>query len=143
MRTQARNRETQQRKAIYEVLRATRSHPTAEWIRSQVRKTLPTVSLGTIYRNLSALKQEGLIRELHGPHRKARFDADVACHAHFICSGCGEIRDVDGSPGVNWRTLKDLVGCDVVEQRFEFHGVCAACLRKARAKASEPGATRR
>ena len=130
-----RTRETQQRRVVYEAVKTTRIHPTADWIFEQVRTTMPKISLGTVYRNLTVLKQEGMVREIFGTDRRARYEANTVPHAHFICTECAEIRDVDGMPEISWRTLKDLVGCEVLEQRMEFIGVCAACQRKGQTQA--------
>src|SRR5499425_1903888 len=75
------------RRVILEVLRGTESHPTAEWVHRVVRRRLPRVSLGTVYRNLRLLVAEGLVQELPGPH--ARFDGNTSEHHHFTCVGCG------------------------------------------------------
>ena len=127
MAERTRTRETRQRRVVYETIRSTHSHPTADWIFEQVRSEVPKISLGTVYRNLSVLKDEGLVREIYGPDRRAHYDADLSPHAHFICTDCGQIWDVSGVPEVNWRTLKELVGCEVTDQRLDFHGRCAAC----------------
>ena len=63
------------RRVVLEVLRGTESHPTAEWVHRLVRRRLPRVSLGTVYRNLRLLVAAGLAAEIQGPH--ARFDANV------------------------------------------------------------------
>ncbi len=80
-----RTRETKQRRVVYETVKNTYSHPTADWIFEQVRDELPKVSLGTIYRNLGVLKEEGLVREIYGNDRRAHYDADISPHAHFMC----------------------------------------------------------
>lgn len=127
MKQRPRTRETRQRKVVFEAIKNTQSHPTADWIFEQVRNTVPKISLGTVYRNLSVLKEEGLIREIYGNDRRAHYDATTTPHAHFICSECGGIGDVHSQIEVDWRSLKELVGCDVAEQRLEFVGTCAAC----------------
>lgn len=127
MNQRPRTRETRQRRVVYETIKNTQTHPTADWIFEQVRNTLPKISLGTVYRNLSVLKDEGVVREIYGVDRRAHYDADLSPHAHFICSDCGQIWDVFGVPEIDWRTLKDLVGCEVSDQQLDFHGRCAAC----------------
>src|SRR5262245_42586435 len=83
------------RRVILEVVRGTDSHPTATALHELVRRRLPSVSLGTVYRNLRLLVTQGLVKELAGPH--ARFDGNVSDHHHFTCLGCGRIVDVAGS----------------------------------------------
>ncbi len=129
-------RETQQRRVVFETVRETRTHPTADWVFEQVRGTLPKISLGTVYRNLSVLKAEGLVREVVGTDRRARYEANIGPHAHFVCTACGEIRDLEGIAFVDWRTEKELVGCEVTEQRLELLGLCAACQRRRRHRAT-------
>lgn len=124
-----RTRETRQRQLVLEFVREATSHPTADWIFEQVKELVPKISLGTVYRNLAVLKEEGLIREIHGIERKAHYESTEDPHGHFICSGCGEIRDVHAMPPLPWHTFKELVGCEVDEQRIEFVGTCAACTR--------------
>jgi Fe2+ or Zn2+ uptake regulation protein len=122
-----RTRETKQRRVVYETVKNTYSHPTADWIFEQVRDSLPKVSLGTVYRNLGVLKEEGLVREIYGNDRRAHYDADITPHAHFMCDSCDQIIDVRGVQAIDWRTLKDLVGCNVAEQNVVFSGFCAHC----------------
>src|SRR4030095_2005769 len=85
---------TDPRRVVLEVVRGTASHPTAEWVHRRARRRLPRVSLGTVYRNLRLLVEEGLVQELPGPH--ARFDGNLGRHHHFTCVGCGRILDVEG-----------------------------------------------
>ena len=135
MKNRPRTRETKQRRVVYETIKNTYSHPTADWIFEQVRGTLPKVSLGTVYRNLGVLKDEGMVREIFGNDRRAHYDADISRHAHFICDSCDQIIDVRGVSNIDWRTLKDLVGCEVTDQNVVFTGRCANCLQQAPKKA--------
>ena len=128
MAERTRTRETRQRRVVYDTIQKTHSHPTADWIFERVRAEVPKISLGTVYRNLSVLKDEGVIREIYGTDRRAHYDADLSPHGHFICTDCGQIWDVFGIPEVDWRTLKELVGCEVAEQKLDFQGRCAACV---------------
>lgn len=129
MKQRPRTRETKQRKIVYETVKGTFSHPTADWVFEQVRQTMPKVSLGTVYRNLNVLKDEGLVREIHGNDRRAHYDADTSPHGHFICEVCDQIIDVRGIHKIDWRPLKDLVGCQVTDQKVVFSGRCASCQR--------------
>ncbi len=120
-------RETRQRKVIYEAVKCSKDHPTADMIFDQVRNTLPTVSLGTVYRNLSVLKDQGLVIELRGSDRRAHFEADLTPHAHFTCTHCGAISDIEGCPAPDWERLPCLAGYTVEEHRLEFRGICPQC----------------
>jgi len=102
-----------------------------------VRRRLPRVSLGTIYRNLRLLVAEGLVNELPGPH--ARFDGNVSDHHHFTCLGCGRITDVAGAatePHSRALCLRVAAqaGLKVTHHRIDFYGRCSACRDGARGK---------
>src|SRR5712691_10336081 len=80
--------------AVYEALQGDHSHPSADEIYQRVRRTLPRISLGTVYRNLQRLVEEGRIRMFLLGERVARYDPIVTEHDHFICQQCGRVEDV-------------------------------------------------
>ena len=121
------------RRLVLDVVRGTDTHPTAEAVHQLVRRRLPRVSLGTVYRNLRLLVTLGLVQELPGPH--ARFDGNLRDHHHFTCLACGRIADVDGPlTEPHSRALVSRVassgGFNVTHHRIEFYGRCAACRKK-------------
>ena len=122
------------------MLRSTESHPTAEWVHRVVRRRLPRVSLGTVYRNLRLLVGEGLVAEIQGPH--ARFDANLEAHHHFTCVRCGRILDVDRplaephAEALRGR-IAARTGLAITHQRIEFFGRCPQC-RAPRARLHRP-----
>src|SRR5215468_729459 len=126
------------RRVVLEVVRGTDSHPTAERVHQMVRRRLPRVSLGTVYRNLRLLVSEGLVKELPGPH--ARFDGNVSEHHHVTCLGCGRIVDIAGTlTEPHSRALCGRVaaeaGFSVSHHRIEFYGRCPECRRRRRRRA--------
>lgn len=84
---------SKQREAILEVLRKTDTHPTANWIYEKVRKKIPNISLGTVYRNLSALTADGVIIKIEVGDGFEHFDCDIFPHLHLYCRKCGKIID--------------------------------------------------
>ena len=85
---------SKKRQAIYDCLRSTTSHPTADWIYHQLHPDFPDLSLGTVYRNLSQLKNAGLIQSVGVVAGQERFDANISPHTHLICKDCGTVRDL-------------------------------------------------
>ena len=83
-----RTRKSRQRDRILEVLRATKSHPTAKWVFDKVRKQFPNLSLGTVYRNLGILVKQGLVSKLDFGSSYDRFEAKTLPHHHFVCEIC-------------------------------------------------------
>jgi Fe2+ or Zn2+ uptake regulation protein len=119
---------TKQKEAILEVLRGTTSHPTADWICNEVRKEIPNISLGTVYRNLRLLCESGGILELDLCGASSRFDARMDNHYHFRCEKCGQVFDVDEpvNEEVDGRVARKT-GFRVIYHRLEFRGVCKNC----------------
>ena len=122
------HRMTKQRQIILEVLRSTKSHPTADWIYEQVRQTVPRISLGTVYRNLRVLKEMGDIQELNYGSTYSRFDGIASSHYHFVCTDCGSVMDVDLPLVMDYeRKVAEHIGAKVNFHRMEFYGSCPSC----------------
>ncbi|MBM3118630.1 MAG: transcriptional repressor [Chloroflexi bacterium] len=121
-------RRTKQKEAILKVLRGTRSHPTADWIYGEVKKEIPNISLGTVYRNLGLLSQSGEILELELCGTYSRFDGRRDSHYHFRCENCGRVFDVDEpvNEEIDGRIARKT-GFRVKYHRLEFRGVCKEC----------------
>ena len=122
-------RNTRQRTIILDILRQTRSHPSVEVIYLEARKTLPSISLGTIYRNLGLLRDQGLVKEIRfGDANGSRFEATVPPHAHFHCGHCHAIHDIE-LPDVlldfGWEHSSFISSIDTLE--LHVIGACAAC----------------
>ncbi len=131
------------RRVILDVVQGTDIHPTAEWVYRQVRRRLPRVSLGTVYRNLRLLVEEGLVTELPGTSgghagesRLARFDGNSRVHHHFTCSECGRIQDLTEPVNRSLeRRMTARTGLSISHHRIEFYGRCPACEARARRRA--------
>jgi Fur family ferric uptake transcriptional regulator len=121
-------RSTRQRRVILEELQKLTSHPTAVGLYEIVRKRLPKLSLGTVYRNLELLAQDGVIQKLELSGTESRFDGNPAQHDHVRCVRCGRVDDVHGLPAKPpWTEVKHLGGYKIVGCRVEFIGVCRDC----------------
>lgn len=122
---------TQQRRVILEELRSLTSHPTADDIYQMVRKRVPHISLGTVYRNLEILSDCGLIQTLHTSGTQKRFDGNPENHCHVRCQNCGRVDDTSVEPLVDLAdAVAEITGYDIIGYRLEFIGLCASC-RKA------------
>lgn len=123
-------RSTKQRSMILEVLTRTKAHPTAGWIYEQVKEHYSNISLGTIYRNLNLLKDNGIIKELKFGKNTARFDANAEPHDHLFCLECGKLEDVKCTfhPDLT-KTVEEENGYKIVSHQLEFSGICPDCLK--------------
>ncbi len=125
------SRKSLQRDVILRVVKNTTSHPGADWVYDQVRKEIPNISLGTVYRNLRLLSQSGEIRELEIPGSASRFDGRTIDHHHLICEKCGRIFDLDEGidPEIETRIFKET-GFEVKKQYLKFIGLCSDCQKQ-------------
>lgn len=121
-------RMTRQKRVVYDVLCSTTSHPTADWIYAESRKQIPDISLGTIYRNLQVLMEEGKIQELNYGKGQSRFDGNPAPHYHFVCERCGQVLDFSESAVLVDQAVLDAAPGMVKTHRLECYGVCRDCL---------------
>lgn len=117
------------RNAILDFLRHTDQHPSAETIYAQLKTEIPDLSLGTVYRNLTLFKQQGLIQSLGSVNGVERFDGTVVPHVHFICSRCGSITDLKQLhvPQLLCNRAAEEVHGTVEQCMLTFYGVCREC----------------
>ena len=123
---------TRQRRLVLDAVRTNPYHPTAEEICADVKKFMPKISLATVYRNLDALVEEGLIRKVEPEHSPMRFDGDTSEHYHVTCARCGKIQAADFSEGdQNLETLEKALGrltkYGIFGHKLEFLGLCDEC----------------
>ena len=122
---------SKQRDRILELLGSTVSHSTASWIYDKLKKEIPELSLGTVYRNLNILIEQGLIGKIDFGSTFDRYDANISPHYHFICERCGSIIDlkipIDGE--LNKRVEK-VTNFKTKRHRIEFYGLCDKCSKE-------------
>jgi Fur family ferric uptake transcriptional regulator len=121
---------TTQRRVILEELKKLKSHPTARDLCAIVRKRVPRISLGTVYRNLEILARQGLVQKLEVGGFEMRFDGESANHYHLRCLSCGRVDDVDVKllDGLD-KALRGATDFQVLGHRLEFVGICPDCRR--------------
>ena len=120
---------SRQRELILETLRQCDTHPTAEQLYEQVKKDMPSISLGTVYRNLNLLVDLGTIRKVESVGSGSiRYDGRNDEHCHLMCSSCGKIMDID----LDYFTVIDSklesdTGFTVSEHSIILKGTCKEC----------------
>ena len=121
-------RYSRQRERIYQAVHASREHPSAQMVYDLLREELPRLSLGTVYRNLHQMAQEGMLQELEGP--TARFDACLAPHAHIRCTCCGRVMDLSALEEPAPVRSAAEAGWQVARYSLMLEGICPACAGK-------------
>ena len=121
-------RRSYQREMIYQYLCMHKDHPSAEMIYADLRKKIQGLSLGTVYRNLKLLEEIGKIRKVISHQGSERYDAICGDHVHFICQGCGSIRDMTD---VDADSLRESIplreGYRVSKLDLAVTGFCPQC----------------
>lgn len=122
---------SRQRECILNVLKGTDTHPTASWVYERVKNEISNISLGTVYRNLARLSEDGVILRISGDDGVERYDARVKPHYHMLCRLCGGVSDVFiGYADELDRSAEELCGCKIDEHKLMFYGVCNKCCKK-------------
>ena len=121
-------RHTPQRETILDILRYNDSHPTADMIYEEVKKVIPHISKGTVYRNLNILREMGEISELNLSGTVSRFESKQDNHYHFRCEKCGRVFDLDEPVnGELDNKVAKKTGFKVSYHQLEFRGLCKNC----------------
>lgn len=138
-----RGRSTRQRQAVLEALRLLCSaHPTADDVFAEVRKRMPSISLGTVYRNLRVLVDQGTIAELFAVESVRRYDGNTEPHAHVLCVECGRIADAQPPRAAMQEFVSvagDSTGYWISGYRVELYGVCPDCRRDCGSEQDDAG----
>lgn len=121
---------THQRLAVYEELTGRHDHPSAEALHESLKKAYPSLSLATVYKTLQTLHELGMVARVDSPAAQARYDAIVETHHHAVCASCGRIEDVF-DPRLDRLPAPKAPGFRIQGHSVHFHGLCAACARKA------------
>ena len=121
-------RYSRQRERIYQAVHASQEHPSAQLVYDLRREEQPRLSLGTVYRNLHQMAQEGMLQELEGP--TARFDACLAPHAHIRCTCCGRVMDLSALEEPAPVRSAAEAGWQVERYSLMLEGICPACAGK-------------
>lgn len=130
-------RYSKQRNLILEIIRSTKSHPTADWIYQEAKKSIPSMGIATVYRNLKVLTEAGKIRKVSTVDGVERYDGSIVKHYHFRCSRCGGILDLDAETEEALTEMEENIRKTFINVPENaklnvtlFEGMCSKCARK-------------
>ena len=117
------------RDAILDYLRQSKAHPSAETIYTDLKPQIPDLAMGTVYRNLTLFKQQGMVSSVATVSGVERFDANTAPHVHFICTDCDAVIDLHEMqvPESLSSAAAACCGGSVSGCQLSFTGSCQAC----------------
>jgi Fe2+ or Zn2+ uptake regulation protein len=128
MKSQIKRRNTKQRQIVLDELHRVKTHPSADTLFKMVRKRIPDISYGTVYRNLNLLKDENKVLELSFGKSSCRYDGMVKEHFHFFCLECENVFDLEKADiGRLNKKIADKMNFKVEYHRLEFFGYCDSC----------------
>lgn len=126
---QKQRRKSRQRERIYETIAASKAHPTAQDVYDKMKKEVPSLSLGNVYRNIAILLEEGRLQggEFHGG--VVRYDAVTGAHYHFVCERCRRVSDF-AMPAQDGLTAaaRRYSAHRIAGHTIRFFGVCDDCV---------------
>lgn len=123
-------KKSKQRDAIINFLKSRNDHPTADIVYMNIKQEFPNISLGTVYRNLAMLAENGDIVKLSYDGKADRFDGNTTQHYHFLCKKCSCISDIENMPNIDF--INDLaeknIAGHILGYNMFFYGICSDCL---------------
>lgn len=123
------HRLTPQRQLVWDALRRSDHHLSAEQIQDEVARTVPEFNLASVYRTLALLSELGLVTEVQlGDGRGYWEVAHEGETFHLHCRACGRVDHHEGDLVLEIR--QHLTGGhDFVPEDIDLvvHGLCGAC----------------
>lgn len=116
---------SKKRDAILKELQGTSLHPSASWVYERLRQQIPDISLATVYRNISVLRQENQLMFVGVVNGEERFDAVVMPHPHLICESCGSVTDLPQYESVG---MYGEIMERIDHSKTVFTGICQNCV---------------
>lgn len=116
-----------QRMAVMDYLMTHRTHPTVDEIYTALHPSMPTLSKTTVYNTLKLLTDKGAALQLTIDERNCCYDADTTPHAHFLCTRCGRVYDLDLQSKRLMRAAILPAGFIPEEVQLYYRGCCAQC----------------
>jgi len=121
---------SKQRELVLKTVKANLIHPTALEVYGMTREVDPTISMGTVYRNLNLLAEQGKILRIKVPGGADRYDGTIEPHNHAVCTRCGMVMDYNFDfDELNSQLEKSGFKCE--ELNITVRGTCKNCLAKA------------
>ena len=116
---------TKQKRLVLDIIENSHRHPTAEEVFFEARQQMPNIALGTVYRNLNSLVDEGLVRRITLSGTPDRFDKTNCNHDHLVCQKCGKLKDVFLTGIAD--EIKNNSGNEIISYELNAYYICDSC----------------
>ena len=106
-----------------------KGHANVEEIYLDAIEKHPTISLATVYKNVTALAEINLLKELAITNKKSKYEISKEPHSHIICKKCGYVEDVtlNNTIEVECNTLAKTNSFDLEDIELNIYGICKKC----------------
>lgn len=122
------SRNTIQRQMVMDAVKDLQCHATANEVYDFICTSHPTISRGTVYRNLKQLSDAGRILKIENVDGPERYDHNCHDHYHIQCVGCGRVFDVEMDYMQDMAArVKSPDGFALLGHNITFKGLCPAC----------------
>lgn len=122
-------RYSKQKEEVLKMVLESCNHPDAKYIHEKVKKIIPNISLGTVYRNLNNLSDEGHIKKVTLENGNDRFDKTLTNHNHVTCMKCGKMCDVNVLlKKTEIDKIEKETGFKITDSNFNINGICKDCM---------------
>lgn len=118
---------SKQQELVLKIVEHCDGHISAEEVFDKARKDMPSISFGTVYRNLGKLCDEGIIREVPVTKGAARYERMQMAHGHLVCIKCQSICDF---PIVNINELEEKLNTHILSYSCCVTHICDKCRSK-------------
>lgn len=121
-------RNTLQRKIVLDTVFELKNHPTADDVYAKVFENHPTISRGTVYRNLNMLASTGALLKVSMPDSADRYDHNSHDHHHVKCTCCNAFIDVSvtNMSQIN-SEIEEKTNYIIDDYSVVFKGICSKC----------------
>ncbi len=100
-------------------------HANIDEIYQEAKTTNPTMSLATVYKNVTSLIETNLLKEVAINNQKSKYELTKEPHSHLICKQCGSVEDINSK---NLFSLnRDNLDFDIEEVELNIYGICSKC----------------
>jgi Fur family peroxide stress response transcriptional regulator len=121
-------RKSGQREKIYRLIAQSQAHPTAQWLYDVLKREMPSLSLGNLYRNLAILVEDGRINRRDFGDGQEHYDAITMAHYHFVCEQCGAVSDFAMPVQDNLTAeARKITPHSITGHTIQFFGICHSC----------------
>jgi len=106
-----------------------KGHANIDEIYKDAKEKHSTMSLATVYKNVTSLVEINLLKEVALNNFKSKYELNKTPHSHLVCKKCGEVEDIILSNKLDLDTAKLVKDKDFFAEDIEvnIYGICHNC----------------